>query len=95
MCYNYFVNANLRLRPSQIAGQWYEGEPQALARSVNSYLNHAQLPELHGDVIGVVAPHAGHYYSGPVAGYAFAALRGRTRIWSRFFRLFITFTMLR
>ena len=66
------------MRPSPIAGQWYEGEPKALARSVDSYLDHAQLPELHGEVIGVVAPHAGHQYSGPVAGYAFAALRGRT-----------------
>jgi AmmeMemoRadiSam system protein B len=28
-------------------------------------------------VIAVIAPHAGHTYSGPVAGYAFAALRGR------------------
>ena len=72
------MGTNLHLRPSPIAGQWYEGEPKALARSVNSYLDHAKLPELHGDVIGVVAPHAGHRYSGPVAGYAFAALRGRT-----------------
>jgi len=30
---------------------------------------------LDGDVVGVIAPHAGHRYSGPVAGYAFAALR--------------------
>jgi hypothetical protein len=66
------------VRPSPIAGQWYEGEPKALVRSVDSYLDHTQLPELRGEVIGVVAPHAGHQYSGPVAGYAFAALRGRT-----------------
>jgi AmmeMemoRadiSam system protein B len=72
------VSTNLRVRPSPIAGQWYEGEPKALARSVDSYLDHTQLPELRGEVIGVVAPHAGHQYSGPVAGYAFAALRGRT-----------------
>jgi MEMO1 family protein len=72
------VSTNLRVRPSPIAGHWYEGEPKVLARSVDAYLNNAKLPELHGDVIGVVAPHAGHQYSGPVAGYAFAALRGRT-----------------
>ncbi len=72
------MNANLRVRPSPIAGQWYEGEPKALAHSVDDYMNAAKLPELHGDVIGVVAPHAGHLYSGPVAGYSFAALRGRT-----------------
>jgi len=33
---------------------------------------------LDGEVIGVIAPHAGHMYSGPVAGYAFAAIRGRS-----------------
>jgi len=36
----------------------------------------AHLPEVHGEVVAVMAPHAGHLYSGPVAGYAFAALRG-------------------
>lgn len=69
---------NVNLRPSPIAGLWYEGDPKALARAVDTYLDRAQLPEFKGDVIGVIAPHAGHRYSGPVAGYAFAALRGRT-----------------
>ena len=64
------------VRPSPIAGQWYEGNPTTLASTVDEYLNEAQLPEMHGEVIGVIAPHAGHRYSGEVAGYAFAALRG-------------------
>ncbi len=68
----------LDVRPSPIAGKWYEGDPKILARVVDEYLDEAQLPDLEGDVIAVIAPHAGHIYSGPVAGYAFAALRGRT-----------------
>lgn len=64
------------IRPSPIAGTWYEGEAGALARQVDAYLEHAQLPPLEGEVIAVVAPHAGHVYSGAVAGYAFAAVRG-------------------
>jgi AmmeMemoRadiSam system protein B len=64
------------LRPSPIAGTWYEGRPEALARAVDSYMDRAELPKLEGELIGVVAPHAGHRYSGPVAGYAFAAARG-------------------
>ncbi|HET9910554.1 MAG TPA: AmmeMemoRadiSam system protein B [Anaerolineales bacterium] len=67
----------LDVRPSPIAGKWYEGDPKMLARLVDKYLDEAQLPELDGDVIAVIAPHAGHTYSGAVAGYAFAALRGR------------------
>jgi len=68
----------LDVRPSPIAGKWYEGDPQLLARTVDEYLDDVQLPDLEGEVIAVIAPHAGHTYSGPVAGYAFATLRGRS-----------------
>jgi AmmeMemoRadiSam system protein B len=68
----------LDIRPSPLAGRWYDSDPAALARSVDGYLDAAQLPELDGEVIAVIAPHAGHTYSGRVAGYAFAALRGRS-----------------
>ena len=68
----------LHIRPSPLAGRWYDADPEVLARSVDAYLDDAQLPALQGEVIAVIAPHAGHLYSGPVAGYAFAALRGRS-----------------
>jgi hypothetical protein len=67
----------LDVRPSPIAGTWYEGRPKALAAEIDHYLDQAKLPELPGEVIAVIAPHAGHRYSGAVAGYAFAAVRGR------------------
>jgi len=66
------------LRPSPLAGTWYDANPQRLIRLVDEYIDQAELPDLEGEVIGVIAPHAGHRYSGPVAGYAFAAVRGLT-----------------
>ena len=68
----------LDVRPSPLAGRWYDADADILARKVDEYLDSAQLPGLEGDVIAVIAPHAGHTYSGPVAGYAFAAIRGRS-----------------
>jgi hypothetical protein len=73
-----FMTAIPLVRPSPIAGTWYKGNPEALSRAVDEYLDRAELPELPGEVIAIIAPHAGHIYSGPVAGYAFAAVRGRT-----------------
>ena len=67
----------LDVRPSPIAGQWYEGNAKRLAQSVDDFLDAAHLPELDGEVVAVIAPHAGHIYSGGVAGYAFATLQGR------------------
>ena len=66
------------VRPSPLAGTWYEGNPAALSSAVDQYLDQAELPELPGEVVAVIAPHAGHIYSGPVAGYAFATVRGKT-----------------
>ncbi len=63
-------------RPSPLAGRWYPGDADTLAQSVDKYIANAELPDIPGDILAVAAPHAGHRYSGPVAGYAFAALRG-------------------
>ena len=70
------MDARLDVRPSPIAGQWYSADARELAHSIDQYMDKARLPEIEGQVLAVMAPHAGHYYSGPVAGYAFAALRG-------------------
>ena len=63
------------IRPSPIAGRWYPGDSNQLAASVDKYVNAARVPEIDGEVVGIIVPHAGHTYSGPVAGYAFKAVR--------------------
>lgn len=66
-----------KVRPSPIAGQWYPGEATRLASSIDHYLEIAQIPELEGEVVAIMAPHAGHLYSGPVAAHAFKSLPAR------------------
>jgi AmmeMemoRadiSam system protein B len=65
-------------RPAQLAGTWYTGSPTALQQEVNDYIEKASNPPLPGEIIGLLAPHAGHRYSGPVAGYAYQAIQGRS-----------------
>jgi hypothetical protein len=72
------MTSNLDVRPSSIAGQWYSADPKSLAASVDRYIDSASLPELEGKIIGIMSPHAGHRYSGAVAGYSFAAIRDLT-----------------
>lgn len=78
LCYNRRErDKNLMdIRPSPLAGRWYPANPKKLAESVDSYIQNASTPEIKGKVIALVSPHAGHIYSGPVAGYAFRALQG-------------------
>ncbi|NMC80525.1 MAG: AmmeMemoRadiSam system protein B [Chloroflexi bacterium] len=67
------------VRPSPIAGLWYSGDPIELRQQVRRFIDQADVPELDGEVIGVVAPHAGLRYSGRTAGHAFRAVRGQSR----------------
>ncbi|MEN9561874.1 MAG: hypothetical protein RIR73_118 [Chloroflexota bacterium] len=64
------------IRPSPIVGTWYPADIQALAASIDGYLANVTCPEVHGQVIAVIAPHAGHRYSGAIAAHAFTTLRG-------------------
>ncbi len=66
--------AETDLRPSPIAGQWYSADPGKLAQSVDGYINAAGEIKISGEILGIIVPHAGHQYSGPVAGYAFSLL---------------------
>jgi hypothetical protein len=63
-------------RPSPIAGTWYPGSPEALARSVDAQLASATSARPAGDLVALIVPHAGHRYSGAVACQAFHLLRG-------------------
>ena len=69
------MSDRIDLRPSPIAGQWYPADRKRLAEGVDAYIAAAGEQRLGGKVVGVVAPHAGYRYSGPTAGYAFAAVR--------------------
>lgn len=68
-------------RPSPIAGTWYTGEPNALSNQIDSFINDAKVTEedIHGKVIGLTAPHAGHRFSGKTAGYAYKTIKGDKR----------------
>lgn len=64
------------LRRSAIAGSWYPGTAAALAREVERCLDAAQPSPPPGRLLALVSPHAGLRYSGPVAAYGYALLRG-------------------
>ncbi len=64
------------IRPSPIAGTWYPGDPEVLAGTIDAFLERAAVEPPDGKILGVLAPHAGHRYSGQVAAYAFRCLQG-------------------
>lgn len=65
----------LDARPSPIAGHWYPGHADALRQTVTDMLDRAEVSSPPGRVVGLLAPHAGIRYSGPVAAHAFKLVR--------------------
>ena len=65
------------LKKSVIAGSWYPGAPSILRSDIENYFNSVPELELEGEVVGVIAPHAGYVYSGQVAANAYNLVRGK------------------
>lgn len=64
------------VRPAAVAGGFYPADPKELSAMIDDMLAHAPSPPLTGTIVAAVAPHAGYQYSGPVAAYTYAALKG-------------------
>lgn len=69
--------APARVREAAVAGLFYPRSQAQLIEMLDTYLN--QAPDLHlKDLRGLVCPHAGYVYSGPIAAYGYKQLIGRT-----------------
>ena len=64
------------IRPSPIAGRWYPDNSEQLATSLDEYMSCTEDSVQPKEIVAFVVPHAGHRYSGAVAGHAFALARG-------------------
>ena len=71
------------LRRPTVAGQFYEGDAEALRAQLKACFLHRlgpqKLPQVNfhmrpRNIVGMVCPHAGYMYSGPVAATAFYEL---------------------
>ena len=68
----------LTLRPAGVADAFYPADPTALTAMMSGMLSEVIPMEIEGEILGMVAPHAGYEYSGPVAAYSYAAIKGRS-----------------
>lgn len=65
------------LRKSVIAGSWYPGNPSILKKDISDFINSVPDAQLDGEIVSVIAPHAGYVYSGQVAAHAYKNIRGK------------------
>ncbi|RKZ26189.1 AmmeMemoRadiSam system protein B, partial [bacterium] len=62
------------IRKPAVAGSWYPGDKDSLTSMIKTFMDEASVDKIDGRIFGLIAPHAGYVYSGPVAAYSFKAL---------------------
>src|SRR5438105_13921229 len=69
------------MRYPAVAGAFYERSREALLRQIRECYTHplgpGRVPQVQGGerrIVGLVVPHAGYAYSGPIAAPSYAAL---------------------
>ncbi|MBN1808597.1 MAG: AmmeMemoRadiSam system protein B [Planctomycetes bacterium] len=65
------------VRKPAVARAFYPDSPAELEARVRKLLDSASGAEIHGTVLGLLSPHAGYVFSGPVAAASFRQVRGR------------------
>jgi MEMO1 family protein len=70
------------VRPPAVAGSFYPGKAGELQTYVERSLSQAKAAKL-GDLVGLIAPHAGYMYSGDVAAESFACITPSAKTFAR------------
>ncbi len=65
-----------KVREPAVAGSFYPGDPSSLAKMIAGMMAKTSKPDIPGEVVALIVPHAGYIYSGPVASHAFKAIQG-------------------
>ena len=67
-----------KIRQPKVAGQFYPGDPVALAKDIAGYFGNVDKINVAGRIIALICPHAGYMYSGQVAAYAYKSIEGHS-----------------
>ena len=67
-----------KVRAPAVMGTFYPLAATQLREAVRRYLDAAETAEGPGELVALIVPHAGYSYSGPVAGFAYRRLVGRS-----------------
>lgn len=66
-----------KIRKTVIAGSWYPVDPNVLRKDIKHYFRSAVNAQLTGEILAIIAPHAGYIFSGQIAAHAYNLIGGK------------------
>jgi len=65
------------IKKPNVAGSFYPASAKKLAVMVDNFIVRAEVKPIEGDIVAIIAPHAGYQFSGSLAGYSFKSIKNR------------------
>jgi AmmeMemoRadiSam system protein B len=65
------------IRKAVWAGQFYEKKAETLSQQIGQFLENVKMDGRGGEILALIAPHAGYIYSGQVAAHAYYLIKGK------------------
>lgn len=67
----------MSIRQPAVAGQFYPADKEKLEYMIDSFLDRTKPVDLPGKLKGLIVPHAGYIFSGPIAAVGFKQLQSQ------------------
>ena len=71
------AQSSQQVREPEVAGMFYPGSATELTQMIKQYLAKTEKV-VDGKIMGLVSPHAGYVYSGPVAAWSYKQVEGNS-----------------
>ena len=65
------------IRKPAVAGYFYPKEEETLQKMVDTFITEVTQRKVTGNILGIVSPHAGYVFSGPVAAHSYREIKGQ------------------
>ncbi len=60
-----------------VSGAFYPANPKVLSDKIDSFLSVAVVPQIEGNIIALISPHAGYEYSAAIAAHGYKLIQGK------------------
>ena len=71
------VSFSDEIKQPNVSGRFYPADLQELTQTIKAFLLEADSPDIKGDILVIISPHAGYEFSGRTAAFGYKAIKAR------------------
>jgi hypothetical protein len=65
------------IKQPNVNGRFYPADAEVLSRTIKRFLSEVEPPDVEGDILALISPHAGYEFSGRTAAHGYKIIKNR------------------